>query len=58
MKNKDSCRFFSRKESKLFNFENNDITLNILCVPAIYVKIETIFYIDYFMYLLNIHFPA
>lgn len=44
MKNKDSCRFFSRKESKLFNFENNinDITLNILCVPAIYVKIETI----------------
>lgn len=43
MKNKDSCRFFSRKELKLFNFENNDITLNILCVPAIYVKIETIF---------------
>lgn len=42
MKNKDSCRFFSRKVSKLFNFENNDITLNILCVTAIYVKIETI----------------
>lgn len=42
MKNKDLCRFFYRKESKLFNFENNDITLNILCVPAIYVKIETI----------------
>lgn len=42
MKNKDSCRFFSRKESKLFNFEKNYITLNILCVPAIYVKIETI----------------
>lgn len=42
MKNKDSCRFFSREESKLFNFENNDITLNILCVPAIYMKIETI----------------
>lgn len=42
MKNKDLCRFFFCKELKLFNFENNDIILNILYVLVIYVKIEII----------------